>query len=159
MSSHGQFPGGGEGQGALDFVFRMRAGDYRAAGDAATQIRRVLHQAGFPPELGRRVAVVVFEAGLNIAIHALRGEVRVRVQPRLVEVEAQDEGPGIADLELAMQEGYSTAPPEVREMGYGTGMGLPNMARCADRLAVSSVLGCGTTVRAEFYCGAGAGQR
>ncbi|MGB9886516.1 MAG: ATP-binding protein [Moorellales bacterium] len=121
-------------------------------------MRRTLHQAGFSPDLARRVAVVVFEAGLNIVIHAYSGEVRVRVWPAWIEVEAVDRGPGIADIQLAMQEGYSTAPPEVREMGYGSGMGLPNMARSADKLTVASEPGLGTRVRAEFSAGTGEGQ-
>jgi anti-sigma regulatory factor (Ser/Thr protein kinase) len=95
--------------------------------------------------------VAVFEAALNIVIHAYTGEVWVRARPGQLEVEAVDRGPGIADIELAMQEGYSTAPPEVREMGYGSGMGLPNIARSADDLEVTSVEGEGTTVRARFF--------
>lgn len=88
---------------------------------------------------------------MNIIIHAYRGELRVDILPERIVVVAEDEGPGIPDIELAMQEGYSTAPPEVREMGFGAGMGLPNIKRCADKLEIKSEVGKGTLLQAEFY--------
>ncbi|MGI9950976.1 ATP-binding protein [Moorellaceae bacterium AZ2] len=110
-----------------------------------------MQQVGFPPELVRRVTVAAFEAEMNIVIHAHRGELRVSISPDKIVVVAEDEGPGIPDIELAMREGYSTAPPRIREMGFGAGMGLPNIKRCADALEIRSELGRGTYLRAEFY--------
>nr|WP_297198927.1 ATP-binding protein [Thermanaeromonas sp.] len=110
-----------------------------------------MQQVGFPPELVRRVTIAAFEAEMNIIIHAYRGELKVDILPEKIVVIAEDEGPGIPDIELAMQEGYSTAPPEVREMGFGAGMGLPNIKRCSDRLEIKSEVGRGTFLQAEFY--------
>lgn len=99
----------------------------------------------------RRVTIAAFEAEMNIIIHAYRGELKVDILPEKIVVIAEDEGPGIPDIELAMQEGYSTAPSEVREMGFGAGMGLPNIKRCSDSLEIKSEVGRGTFLRAEFY--------
>jgi len=100
----------------------------------------------------RRVTVAAFEAEMNIVIHAHRGQLRISISPEKIVVVAEDEGPGIPNIELAMQEGYSTAPPRIREMGFGAGMGLPNIKRCADVLEIRSEVGRGTYLRAEFYC-------
>ncbi|WP_277995821.1 ATP-binding protein [Thermanaeromonas toyohensis] len=117
----------------------------------AGKLKRVLQQVGFSPELVRRVAVATFEAETNVIIHAYRGELRVKIEPQKIVLVAEDEGPGIPDIELAMQEGYSTAPPEVREMGFGAGMGLPNIKACADVLEIKSEVGRGTSLHIEFY--------
>lgn len=135
----------------LELAFKVQGRDFQAVGDGASKLKHVLQQVGFPPELVRRVAIAAFEAEMNIIIHAFRGELRVSISPEKIVVVAEDEGPGIPDIELAMQEGYSTAPPEVREMGFGAGMGLPNIKRCADRLEIESEVGRGTLLRAEFY--------
>ncbi|MGB9661768.1 MAG: ATP-binding protein [Moorellaceae bacterium] len=138
-------------QGFLELSFKVQGRDFQAAGDGASKLKHVLQQVGFPPELVRRVAIAAFEAEMNIVIHAYHGELRITISPERIVVTAEDEGPGIPDIELAMQEGFSTAPPEVREMGFGAGMGLPNIKRCADRLEIRSVVGRGTLLRAEFY--------
>lgn len=142
----------------LELAFKVQGRDFQAAGDGASKLKHVLQQVGFPPELVRRVAIAAFEAEMNIIIHAYRGELRVSIAPEKIVVVAEDEGPGIPDIELAMQEGYSTAPPEVREMGFGAGMGLPNIKRCADRLEIDSEVGRGTLLRAEFYHRAAEGR-
>lgn len=111
------------------------------------QLKVVLQQLGLPGEVVRRAAVSAYEAELNVIIHARRGTMRVCVRPEWTDIEVEDEGPGITDVAQAMQEGYSTAPPEIRQMGFGAGMGLPNMRRCADHLEIVSQPGLGTTVR------------
>ncbi|MDN5347426.1 MAG: hypothetical protein PWP65_990 [Clostridia bacterium] len=130
--------------------FQVQGRDFQGAGVAASQIRRVLKQVGFDPQVVRRAGIAAYEAEMNIVIHAYRGTLSARITAQEIEIVAEDEGPGIADIELAMQEGYSTAPPEVREMGFGAGMGLPNIKRCADGLEIASEVGRGTTLRARI---------
>lgn len=131
----------------LVLEFQVRGLDFAAVGEASGGIKRVLQQVGMEASVVRRAAVCAFEVETNIVIHATRGVVRARISPERVVVEAEDEGPGIADLELAMQEGYSTAPAYVREMGFGAGMGFANMKRCSDHMEVWSEVGKGTRVR------------
>jgi len=102
---------------------------------------------GVDPSVVRRVAIATYEAEMNVVMHAWRGRICLLVRPDAVVVEALDEGPGIPDLELAMKDGYSTATAEMREMGFGAGMGLPNMKRNADDLQIDSEVGEGTRVR------------
>ena len=134
----------------LELTFPVRRRDFKAAGDAVSELKRVLQEVGFPPGLIRRVTIAAFEAEMNIVIHAYRGLLRIRVEPGQVVLLAEDEGPGIPDVALAMQEGYSTAPPEIREMGFGAGMGLPNIRRSADQLEIRTEVGRGTFLRAGF---------
>jgi anti-sigma regulatory factor (Ser/Thr protein kinase) len=140
-------------QDGLVLEFAVRGMDFSAAGEAATAIRRACLQLGMPPRDVRRVAVIAYEAELNIVIHACHGVLRAWLLGDRVELVAEDSGPGIADLELAMQEGYTTAPPHVREMGFGAGMGLPNMKRHADTFAITSELEVGTNVWAVVRLG------
>lgn len=135
----------------LELEFPVAAMDFVRAGRVASQIKRALEQAGMPAGVVRRAAIAAYEAEMNIVIHSHGGVMRARIAPNLVEIEAQDWGPGIPDVELAMQEGYSTAPREILEMGFGAGMGLPNMRKCADRLDVRSEVGRGTQVVVSIY--------
>lgn len=137
-------------QAVLDVAYQVAGGDFSQAGDGASRLKRVLQQIGLAPALARRIAVAAYEAELNIVIHAYSGVLRARVSPIQVEVWAEDEGPGIPDVDLAMQEGYSTAPDHVRALGFGAGMGLPNMRRNADTLEIKTVLGEGTVVYMVF---------
>lgn len=136
---------------ALERVFEVMGGDFIAAGSSASRIKNLLKQIGIDSRLVRRASIVAYEAEMNIVIHARKGTVRLIVTPEYIEIIAQDEGPGIPDLELAMQEGYSTASQEVREMGFGAGMGLPNMKRFSDELVIKSEVGVGTEVRALIF--------
>lgn len=135
-------------QARLVLEFEVTGRDFAAAGNAATRIKRALEQVGFSARAVRRAAITAYEAEMNIVIHARRGRVSADITPETVEIAAVDEGPGIPDIELAMREGFSTAPDYVREMGFGAGMGLPNMRKCADNLTVDSEVGKGTSVRA-----------
>lgn len=132
----------------LRLEFEVVGRDFAAAGNAATRIKRALEHVGFSARAVRRASITAYEAEMNIVIHARRGFLRACITPEAVAITASDEGPGIPDIELAMQEGYSTAPEDIREMGFGAGLGLPNMRKCSDRFTIESEVGRGTTVRA-----------
>lgn len=134
----------------MELRFPVIGGDFTQAGEASSKIKRTLQQIGIAPGLIRRVAVVTYEAEMNIAIHAYRGFLTITIWPELIEIVAEDEGPGIPNLELAMQEGYSTAPDRIRELGFGAGMGLPNMQRSSDDMQVETEVGVGTVVRMKI---------
>lgn len=127
--------------------FEIISRDFMRAGDAAATIKRYLSQHGFDSELVRRAAVATYEAEMNIVIHSLGGMLTMTVEPDDIIVTAVDVGPGIADIQLAMSEGFSTADEEARKMGFGAGMGLPNMKKCSDKFEITSQKGTGTMVR------------
>jgi len=118
--------------------------DFTNAGRASTSIKETLKNMGLASTLVRRVAIASYEAEMNMVMHARRGTMTLKVTPGDVTIDVQDEGPGIADIALAMQEGYSTATPEMREMGFGAGMGLPNIKRNTDALVITSDIQRGT---------------
>lgn len=130
----------------MTLEFRVKGMEFNTAGDAASKIKEVLQRVGMEPGLVRRAAVVAFELELNIIIHAYHGRLRAVIREDHLEIVAKDKGPGIPDVELAMKEGYSTAPPFVREMGFGAGMGLPNIRKNSDLLVIRSRCGAGTFV-------------
>lgn len=132
---------------AFERTWRVMGLDFTSAGRAATGIKDALKRMGVAPSVVRRVATASYEAEMNVVMHARRGDITLRVSPEAVVVEAADEGPGIPDVELAMQVGYSTATPEMRELGFGAGMGMHNMKRNADDLHIDTVVGKGTRVR------------
>lgn len=134
----------------LERSFKVKGGDFSTAGEAASKIKKILIQLGLEPEKIRKIAIAAYEAELNIVIHAYEGQINLYVDQCLVKIEAVDQGPGIANIELAMQEGYSTASKEARQMGFGAGMGLPNMKRCADQFELKTELDEGTTVEMYF---------
>lgn len=131
----------------IELEFTVDALDFAHAGEAASRVKRTLEQVGMERDVIRRASIAAYEAEMNIVIHSHGGTIKVKILPDYVEVVAEDIGPGIDDVDLAMQEGYSTAPPHIRELGFGAGMGLPNMKRCADEVSVESTPGRGTTVR------------
>lgn len=137
-------------QAVLEVAYQVDGGDFSQAGEGASKLKRVLQQVGLAPALVRRIAVAAYEAELNIVIHAYNGVLKARVSPTKVEVWAEDRGPGIPDVELAMKEGYSTAPDHVRALGFGAGMGLPNIRRNADGMEIKTVVGEGTIVYMSF---------
>jgi serine/threonine-protein kinase RsbT len=134
--------------GVFRLEFAIEGMDMAEAGDVASAIKRALQQLGLEPGIIRRAAVAAYEAETNIAIHAYRGKITVTVDKHGISIDAQDEGPGIADINLAMTDGYSTAPQHIREMGFGAGMGLPNIKRCSDEMHISSEVGVGTHLTA-----------
>ena len=118
--------------------------DFTNAGRASTSIKETLKNMGLASPLIRRVAIAAYEAEMNLVMYARRGTMTLKVTPDEVTIDVQDEGPGIPDIALAMQEGYTTATPEMREMGFGAGMGLPNIKRNTDALEISSEVQRGT---------------
>ena len=120
---------------------------FETAGEASSKIKQVVRQLGVNAQTARRISVCAYEAELNAIIHAFGGFMKVRVFPDRTELEVTDEGPGIPDIEAAMKEGFSTATDNIREMGFGAGMGLPNMARSADEFAIKSSKETGTWIR------------
>ena len=135
--------------------FDVSGEDFSLAGRASTELKRALGRIGTDPETVRRAAVAMYEAEINMVIHAGGGVAEVEILPDRVVMVLKDEGPGIPDLDLAMKEGWSTAPDRFRELGFGAGMGLPNMKRNADDLRVESESGKGTTVTMMIRLGKG----
>ncbi|MEN6509852.1 Anti-sigma regulator [uncultured spirochete] len=129
--------------------------DFSAAGKASTDMKHRLTQLGLPPALIKRVAIAMYEAEMNIAIHGDGGRAEIEISQEGITTRFIDQGPGIADIELAMQEGYSTASEEIRDMGFGAGMGLPNMKKNADEFIIQSEPNKGTTVQMRFRLPAG----
>ena len=130
----------------LSRSFRVRGRDFEKAGEASTEIKSLLKSLEVDPDLIRRSVVIAFEAEMNIVMYADEGTVSFVLTDEDIGIEAADRGPGIPDLELALQEGWSTATDEMREMGFGFGMGLPNIRRNADEFRVDTRVGEGTTV-------------
>lgn len=120
---------------------------FETAGEASSKVKQVVRQLGVDAQTARRISVCAYEAELNAIIHAFGGKMKVRVLPDRTEMEVTDEGPGIPDVEAAMREGFSTAPDNIRELGFGAGMGLPNMKRSADEFEIKSTPGKGTWIR------------
>jgi len=134
----------------LHYKFDVQGGDFTKAGDASSRVKKILQQIGAGPEIVRRVAIACYEAEMNVVIHAHRGTVALDADLARVTITVEDAGPGIEDIDQAMTPGFSTAPDSVREMGFGAGMGLPNMKNCSSELIIESQKGVGTTVRMIF---------
>ena len=132
--------------GMLNFHFDVDGTDFTSAGQASVQIKKVLRQLGLNPEIIRRVSIAMYEGEINMVIHAGGGVADVNVTEDFVEIILTDKGPGIKDISQAMQEGFSTAPDGIRSLGFGAGMGLPNMKKYADDLQIITTPGKGTTV-------------
>ncbi|WP_027364039.1 ATP-binding protein [Desulfotruncus alcoholivorax] len=132
----------------MKLEFKVQGMDFTRGGEATAKIKKALQLVGMEVDTIRRAVIVAYEAELNIVIHAKHGSLVTHIHPNRVEIEAVDEGPGIPDISLALQEGYSTAPPHIREMGFGAGMGLPNIQRCSDELHIDSEVDSGTTLKA-----------
>ena len=120
--------------------------DFTRAGEASGAVKSTLKQLGFKPDVIRRVAIAMYEGEINMVIHANGGDADVDILPDRVTVVLADRGPGIPDVEKAMQEGFSTAPENVRNLGFGAGMGLPNIKRYTDSMNIETELGKGTTI-------------
>jgi serine/threonine-protein kinase RsbT len=133
------------------FQFQVEGGNFSKAGHASSEVKKILKQLNVDPKIIKRIVVALYEAEVNIVAHAYKGTIRADIDTSRVFLRLKDEGPGIPDIELAMQEGYSTASPEVREMGFGAGMGLANIKRNADLLDIGSKVGVGTLVEITIY--------
>ena len=131
---------------AVRFHFVVDGEDFTSAGQASVQVKKNLRKLGISPEVIRKISIAMYEGEINMVIHADGGEADVLVYEDRIVMILTDRGPGIADVEKAMQEGYSTAPDNVRSLGFGAGMGLPNMKRYTDDMKIESVVGEGTTI-------------
>ncbi len=131
----------------IELHYDVPGDDFTRAGEASADMKMRLKKLGMPSDAVRRASIALYEGEINLAIHAGGGHIDVTIEPDSVAMVLSDTGPGIADIALAMSEGYSTAPDEVRSLGFGAGMGLPNMKKYADGFDISSQLGVGTTVR------------
>lgn len=130
----------------LIFTYNVDGDDFTSAGQASVMVKKNLNQIGFAPEVIRRVSIAMYEGEINMVIHAHGGKATVTVFDDYIEIVLEDKGPGIANIEKAMQEGYSTAPDNIRNLGFGAGMGLPNMKRYTDSMQIDSTVGVGTKI-------------
>ena len=131
---------------AIILKYEISPDDFTRAGEASSDVKGKLKQMGVAPEAIRKVAIAMYEGEINMVIHAKGGQITVEITPELIRMILADVGPGIPDVELAMKAGYSTAPDEVRNLGFGAGMGLPNMKKYTDTMEIETELGVGTTI-------------
>lgn len=130
----------------MQLQYEIVGGDFTAAGTASSAVKKVLKQLSISPVVIRRIAVALYEAEVNVVAHAFCGVMKVDIDSDRIEVVIEDEGPGIEDINIAMEEGYSTASDKVREMGFGAGMGLPNIKHNTDEMSLRSTPGVGTVI-------------
>jgi len=131
---------------AIEGSFQLIGGDFSIAGESSAQLKKILTDLEVNEDIIRRASIATFEAEMNVIIYAAAGTLSYKITPQQIRIVLVDMGPGIKDIDQAMQEGYSTAPDWVREMGWGAGMGLPNMKKNSDEFKLDSVVGEGTTV-------------
>ena len=130
----------------VKFHFDVDGENFSSAGEASVMVKKKLRQLGFPPDVMRRVSIAMYEGEINMVIHANGGTADVTVEEEYIEIVLADKGPGIPDIDLAMQEGYSTARDNIRALGFGAGMGLPNMKKYTDYMHIDTEVGVGTTI-------------
>ena len=130
----------------LNFHYNVDGENFSSAGEASVDVKKRLRQLGFAPDVIRRVSIAMYEGEINMVIHASGGKANVLVHSDCIEIILEDKGPGIPDVSLAMQEGYSTAKDNIRSLGFGAGMGLPNMKKYTDRMDIDTTVGVGTTI-------------
>ena len=131
---------------SIVLTFDVDSDDFTRAGEASSRLKRTLKQMGLPPDIIRRISIVMYEGEINMVIHANGGEIDAEIDDHGITIVLRDQGPGIPDVEKAMQEGWSTASDEIRAQGFGAGMGLPNMKKYTDNMQIDTVLGVGTTI-------------
>lgn len=132
-------------------TFPVEARDFAAAGTVSSKIKNKLKMLGIDGTLTRRASIISYEAEINLTIHSDGGEIALEVTPEEIHIISRDRGPGIGDISLALKEGWSTASDSIRELGFGAGMGLPNMKKNSDEFEINSVLGRGTTVSMKIF--------
>lgn len=135
----------------LSLHYDVSGTDFTCAGEASSKIKRNLKELGFPTSVIRNVAIAVYEGEINMVIHGGGGVIDVEISPECISIILADQGPGIPDVSLAMQEGYSTAPDNVRQLGFGAGMGLPNIKKYTDEMIIETEVGKGTTIRLKVF--------
>jgi anti-sigma regulatory factor (Ser/Thr protein kinase) len=131
----------------VQFTYTVSGDNFTSAGEASVAVKKNLRLLGLTPDIIRRVSIAMYEGEINMVIHAGGGIATVTVFEDYIEILLEDQGPGIANIDLAMKEGYSTAKDHIRNLGFGAGMGLPNMRRYTDTMEITSEVGVGTTVR------------
>jgi Anti-sigma regulatory factor (Ser/Thr protein kinase) len=131
--------------------YEVPGDDFTRAGEASSNVKKVLKQLGIPPQITRKVAISLYEGEINMVIHANGGHIDVEIADNVINLSLKDDGPGIPDISLAMKEGWSTAPDNVRSLGFGAGMGLPNMKKYTDEMRIESVVGKGTDIFMKVY--------
>lgn len=141
----------------MQFRHKISGGDFARAGNVASAVKKILRQLNIDHLVSKRIVIALYEGEVNVVAHAYSGVIDVEIDEEKIETTITDRGPGIADIEKAMEEGYSTATPQVREMGFGAGMGLANMKKNSDSMKISSVPGEGTTVQLVTYIKPNAG--
>ena len=135
----------------LSLHYDVSGTDFTCAGEASSKIKRNLKELGFPTSVIRNVAIAVYEGEINLVIHGGGGVIDVEITPECISIVLADQGPGIPDVALAMQEGYSTAPDNVRQLGFGAGMGLPNIKKYTDEMIIETEVGVGTTIKLKVF--------
>ena len=135
----------------LKLHYEIDGEDFTRAGEASASVKKRLRQLGGKPDATRKVSIALYEGEINMVIHAHGGDIDVEISPEAVRMVLADRGPGIENIDQAMKEGWSTAPDEVRSLGFGAGMGLPNMKKNSDEMQIETVLGKGTTVTMAVY--------
>lgn len=135
----------------IRLCYDIPGNDFALAGEASSNVKKMLTQLGVSPAVIKKASIAMYEAEINAVIHANGGTAEVEIDSSKVKIIIRDAGPGIPDIDLAMQEGYSTAPDAIREMGFGAGMGLPNIKRYSDVFEIESKVGKGTTLRIEVW--------
>ncbi len=135
----------------MKFSYEVEGGNFTKAGNASSTVKKILKQLNVDPKIVKRTVIALYEAEVNIVAHAYRGTITVNINTGSIDIVLDDDGPGIADIELAMSQGYSTASLKVLEMGFGAGMGLPNIKKNVDELKVSSIINKGTKVEMRMY--------
>ncbi|WP_159518240.1 ATP-binding protein [Sunxiuqinia indica] len=131
----------------MNLEFQIEGGNFSRAGHASSEIKKMLKQLGVDSRCIKNIVIAMYEAEVNVVAHAFEGLIQVHIESDKITTVISDKGPGIADVDLAMQEGYSTASKKVREMGFGAGMGLPNIKKNTDELTIESTVNKGTTVK------------
>lgn len=135
----------------MHYQYQVDGSDFTLAGENSSKVKKLLRQLGLPSEVIRKVAISMYEAEINMVIHANGGTIDVTITPEKIHVVLTDTGPGIPDVDKAMQEGFSTATNEVRELGFGAGMGLPNIKKYSDEMTITTEVGKGTTIDLIIY--------
>ncbi len=135
---------------SIHYHYIVDGDDFSRAGEASSSLKSKLKQLGFPPEVIRRCSIAIYEGEINMVIHADGGDIDVDIYPDKVLMVLKDRGPGIPDIDLAMQAGWSTAKEQIHDLGFGAGMGLPNMKKSSDEMSIETEIGVGTTVTMQI---------
>lgn len=135
----------------IELSYKVQRDDFTRAGEASSDVKSKLKRLGIGPEQVRKVAIAMYEGEINMVIHANGGEITVMITPKKISMKLADVGPGIPDVEKAMEAGFSTAPDKIRSLGFGAGMGLPNMKKYTDEMSIETEIGVGTTISMAVY--------